>query len=73
MNREEAIKSIENLYPPDTGYADTAVIGRELLLSAWALEWRNLPDKVLFELCRLNEEKERIGQEQYRECLKGHS
>ena len=73
MNREEALAGIENLYPPDAVDADTEKIGRQLLLSAWALEWRTLPDNILFELCRLNEEKERIEREHYRESLRSQS
>ncbi|MGR9052754.1 MAG: hypothetical protein ACU84J_08910 [Gammaproteobacteria bacterium] len=55
-DREEAIRHIENLYPADADYEDTAAIGRELLAQAKreVLGWRNEPTAVLIryaELC----------------------
>ena len=56
MKREEAIQHIENLYPADSGYDDTAEIGRDLLAQAKreVSGWRTEPTEILVryaELC----------------------
>jgi hypothetical protein len=61
--REQAISTIEALYPVDSQYPDTAKIGKELLLRA-VLEfsdWRKLPDEILIRyasICEYYETKE---------------
>lgn len=65
MTRDEAIKTIEQLYPADDRmFPDAAMVGQSLLEQAQnevgtKLTWRNEPTKVLIryaELC-LEEEK----------------
>jgi len=61
MDRQQAISTIEALYPIDSEYEDTNVIGERLLAQAKREydNWRNLPDAVLFryaELCQREEE-----------------
>lgn len=57
MNRDEAIQTIEGLYPADSEYDDTAAIGEVLLRQARfgrAHDWRNEPTDILVryaELC----------------------
>ena len=55
MTRDEAITTINELYPADSKFDDTAAIGQELLDKAQQMyaNWRNEPDKVLFEYARL--------------------
>lgn len=47
MDKDEAIRHIENLYPPDSSYPDTATIGRNDLEDALAERWRDLPEPIL--------------------------
>ncbi len=61
MNREEAIKIIEQLYPADAPYTDTATVGRQLLAEARATKWRYESYGVIVEYARLCEKKERIA------------
>ena len=60
MTREDAIRSIEGLFPPDAPYPDTATIGQRLLDQAKreAQGWRDLPDAVLFRFADLCQEEE---------------
>jgi hypothetical protein len=53
--RHHAIATIEDLYPPDSEYPDTAEIGRQLLAEAkdTMSSWRNEPLDVLQEFARL--------------------
>lgn len=56
MTREEAIRNIEDLYPADSRYEDTAEVGRQLLEQAKheVCGWRTEPTEVLIryaELC----------------------
>ncbi len=53
MNRRDAIRIIDDLFPADAPHADTAAIGRKLLEQAKATKWRNESDAVLFELATL--------------------
>lgn len=55
MTREEAISHIENLYPADAGYSDTAQIGKELLEQAKmeVAGWRTEPTEVLVRYAQL--------------------
>jgi len=69
MTHAEAIQVIEQLYPADSASTDTAVIGKQLLEAARALEWRNESDAVLFEYSRLCEEKRRIEEEEVESTL----
>lgn len=60
MNREEAIKQIERLYPPDSEIPDIAAIGRNLLnRTKKQLNWKKESTDVLLlfaELCKLEAE-----------------
>lgn len=56
---QDAINHVESLYPPDSQYEDTAQIGRELMNnsvgnSVGFENWRELPKRHLFLLCRAN-------------------
>lgn len=73
MTHEEAIEIIEKLYPPDSASTEIAATGQRFLETARAMEWRNESDAVLIEYAKLCEEKERIGREHYRECLRSES
>ena len=55
MNRQEAIETIDALFPVDAPYEKTAAKGKELLEQARInmASWRNEPDVVLFEYARL--------------------
>lgn len=50
---QSAIDTINDLYPPDSEYADTREHGREDLLAALCAEWRCLPVPVLEHMARL--------------------
>lgn len=60
MDRDEAINTIEALYPTDCEFANTNEVGRNLLAEAQRLvrktpTWRDEPTEVLIkyaELCR---------------------
>lgn len=61
---EDAIGHIESLYPPDSGYEDTAAIGRNLMDCSVGNKvgydnWRDLSDADLFALAKANLEEER--------------
>ena len=63
MNREEAIATIEGLYPTDSQYERTNEIGRDLLRQAkeQVQGWRSEPTEVLIryaELCQAMEERQ---------------
>lgn len=53
MDKKQAIRHIESIYPPDSEYPDSSAIGKEMLLEV-ILEfgWRNLPDDILITLAR---------------------
>ena len=55
MDRHTAIETIENMFPVDAVYEDTAAIGRRLLQQAKEKTqgWRDEPDEVLIEYARL--------------------
>ena len=53
MNRQDAIRIIGDLFPPDAIFESTASKGKELLEQARATKWRNESDNVLFELASL--------------------
>jgi hypothetical protein len=57
--REELIRIIEQLYPIDAEYEDTAMIGRELLSEAKeeCNDWRNEPLNVLAAYARRCQER----------------
>lgn len=62
MDRDQAISTIESLYPVDSQYEVTNRIGERLLAQAKREcdDWRNLPDNILFryaELCQREENK----------------
>jgi hypothetical protein len=65
-NVAEAIQVIESLYPPDSGYEDTAQIGRDLMLLkvgnsvVWE-RWRDLPAADLFALANANLQREGLS------------
>jgi len=65
MDKQTMIQKIEDLFPADSPYLTTQKVGIELLKRAKRNmeDWRNLPEKVLFEYLRLCREKEnRIGE-----------
>ncbi len=55
VTREKAIEIIDDLFPVDAPWEDTAAIGKRLFEQAKAnmASWRNEPDIVLFEYARL--------------------
>ena len=53
MNRQDAIRIIGDLFPPDAPYEDTAAKGKELLEQAKIITWKNESDAVLFEYATL--------------------
>lgn len=62
MDRQQAISTIEALYPIDSQYEETNAIGERLLAQAKREreDWRNLPDAILFryaDLCQQEEER----------------
>ena len=63
MNREKAIETILDLYPPDSDYPETAEIGSQLLRQARqdTKAWLRESDEVLIRFARLCIEKERYG------------
>ena len=62
MIREEAISDIAALFPINSEYPDTAAVGARLLIQAvQELNWRDLPDNILFRyasLCRQTENRQ---------------
>lgn len=65
MKNQEIIKDIENYYPIDAVYEDTAVIGKHLLIKAFEqtnFDWRELPENVLSKLRDLCFEEENSGE-----------
>lgn len=60
MSRKTAIDTISVLYPADAKIKEVAEVGKELLIQALCLHWRDLPDPILYTLARLNEVEERI-------------
>ena len=53
MNRRDAIRIINDLFPADAPYEDTAAIGKKLLEQAKIKTWKNESDTVLFEYATL--------------------
>jgi hypothetical protein len=55
MKREEAIRHIENFYPADSQYENTARVGRELLEQAKreTASWKNESTEVLIRYAQL--------------------
>lgn len=70
MNRNTTIRDIESLYPPDSEYADTAEVGRRLLVQAiLEKDRRDLPDDFLLsflEYCKTED----LGGETGRQVLR---
>lgn len=60
MTREYAVEVIENLYPADADYPDTAEVGQELLEQAKreVAGWRTEPTEVLIRYAQLCLERE---------------
>jgi hypothetical protein len=56
--RERLIRTIDDLFPADAQYPDTAETGRELLLQAVAETWRSLPLETLRAYARLCRQRE---------------
>ena len=57
QDSNDAIRHIEALYPPDSQYADTAEVGRNLMdctvgNSVGYSNWRNLPEAELIALAK---------------------
>ena len=61
MSRQDAIDTINDLYPADSPYNETQEIGQKLMLKAIAMTWRELPDETLKQYARLC-----LGQEMLR-------
>ncbi len=62
LNKEDFIRRIEQLYPPDSEYPEVAEIGEQLLNKAMRttdFTWMDLPLEVLRELYCLCLDKER--------------
>ena len=60
MEREAAIKKIEQLYPADSPFYPTAETGKRLLMEAFVRSWRFLPEEVLSDyayLCEMHWEQ----------------
>lgn len=57
MDRQKCIDIIKTLYPPDSGYAQTAEIGQKIMLEAIASQWKELPLEVLNTMAQLCMEK----------------
>ena len=55
---QDAVDTINDLYPPDSEYAETRAIGRADLLDALAAEWRSLPRQVLQHMARRQRQRE---------------
>ena len=53
MDRRKAIRIINDLFPPDAPYEDTAAKGKELFEQAKISTWKNESDAVLFEYATL--------------------
>ncbi len=55
MDRQQAISTIEALYPIDSQYKETTAIGERLLAQAKreCEDWRNLPDAILLRYANL--------------------
>lgn len=54
--KKEAIQQIELLYPPDSKFRGTRMVGISLLEEAKqnvAFDWRDYPENVLVELAKL--------------------
>lgn len=49
---QDAVDTINHLWPPDSDYSDCAATGRQDMLDALAAEWRSLPLKVLQHMAR---------------------
>ncbi len=61
MTREDAIQTIETLYPADSQFPEVAENGRQLLAQAEeiaGMDWRDASDKVIFTYASLCLEKE---------------
>lgn len=60
MDRETAIKYIEDLFPADSHYGPTAAIGQRLLEQAKraVADWRTEPTEVLVRYAQLCIQKE---------------
>ena len=56
--RERLIRTIDDLFPADAQYPDTAETGRELLLQAIAETWQSLPLETLRAYARLCRQRE---------------
>ena len=53
MDRQQAIRIIDDLFPANAPYKDTAAKGKELLEQAKINTWKNESDAVLFEYATL--------------------
>jgi len=61
FRRQEAIRNIEGLYPPDSEYPNTAAIGEKLLMSIVVEEWRDLPLYTLQRFSSSCTQKDNLG------------
>ncbi len=50
--REACLSTIEFIYPPDSEYASTAAIGREIVAEVVCCRWRELPTALLQEIAQ---------------------
>ena len=50
MSKQRAIEVIEQLYPTDSNYPDTNLIGKQYMMEAMdevGFNWRELPEEIL--------------------------
>ncbi len=67
MSIQEAIETIEALYPPDCEFESVEKVGKELLQQAkcdvgYHDRWQELPERVLSRYAELCEQRERQQQ-----------
>jgi hypothetical protein len=63
MTKDDAIKHIEGLMPPDSRFHKTAEIGQILMLDALARHWHLLPEPVLVDMAQTMISNEERGAE----------
>ena len=74
MTREDAIQTIESLFPADSQYSKTKTIGEQLLKQAKSeiIGWRTEPEAVLIRYAELCEREETIQDRHFFANRHGH-
>lgn len=72
MTKDEAIKIIDALYPIDSEFEETNVVGEELLAEAkfrvgQLIDWRDEPTKVLVKYAQLCQQYDQLTCQKVRE------